>query len=122
MIRIQADDVKGWWSPPPHQRKLKILLSPQQYDSSELLSMGVVVLPPGESGDAHVHEAEQETWFVISGRGKLKVGEEMAELVPDCVVVAPKGVEHQIINDGEETLKALFIFSPAGPETQYLLK
>jgi oxalate decarboxylase/phosphoglucose isomerase-like protein (cupin superfamily) len=40
-------------------------------------------------------------------------------LAPDMVVVAPAGMEHQIINDGDEPLKALFLFSPAGPEENY---
>jgi oxalate decarboxylase/phosphoglucose isomerase-like protein (cupin superfamily) len=38
------------------------------------------------------------------------------------VVVAPKGITHQIINDGEGELKALFIFSPAGPEKDFVIK
>jgi mannose-6-phosphate isomerase-like protein (cupin superfamily) len=120
MIVIHAEDVEGWWSPPPHQRELKILLSPGKQEVSDKLSMGVVVLPPGESGDPHVHGAEQEVWYVISGSGKLIVGDQVAELKPDTVVVAPEGVEHQIINDGEDPLKAIFLFSPAGPEEAYL--
>jgi mannose-6-phosphate isomerase-like protein (cupin superfamily) len=106
-------------SPPPHQRELKILLSPALQAVSKGLSMGLVVLPPGESGDPHVHDDSQEAWYVISGKGKLRVGSEVAQLAPDMVVVAPAKLEHQIINDGNEPLKALFLFSPAGPEENY---
>lgn len=120
MIIRQADEVKGVWTPPPHNRELKILLSPELDGSSDLISLGMVILPPGESGNTHLHETEQETWFVIAGQGKLKIGDEVAELKANTVVVAPAGVEHQIINDGDQELKALFIFSPAGPEKQYL--
>lgn len=119
MIVIRAEEVKGWTSPPPHQRELKILLSPILQEVSKGLSMGVVVLPPGESGDPHTHEDSQEAWYVISGTGKLRAGSEEAQLAPDVVVVAPAKIEHQIINDGEEPLKALFLFSPAGPEEHY---
>ena len=52
----------------------------------------------------------------------LKIGDEQIMLVPDTVVVAPMGVEHQIFGDSTETLKALFIFSPAGPEEEHLNK
>jgi mannose-6-phosphate isomerase-like protein (cupin superfamily) len=120
MIIIHADEVEAWWTPPPHHRELKILLTPEKNDVSNLLSMGMVVLPPGESGDPHTHGAEQEAWFVVSGHGKLIVGGETAELKPDMVIVAPSGIEHQIINDGDEPLKALFLFSPAGPEAAYV--
>jgi mannose-6-phosphate isomerase-like protein (cupin superfamily) len=122
MVVVHVDQVEGWWSPPPHQRELKVLLSPAKQDVADMLSMGMVILPPGESGDPHTHGEAQETWYVISGRGKLKIGEETAELIPDTVVVAPKGIEHQILNDGDEPLKALFLFSPAGPEKKYLSK
>jgi mannose-6-phosphate isomerase-like protein (cupin superfamily) len=120
MIIIHADQVKPWWSPPPHHRELKVLLSPVLQDVSNDLAIGMVTLPPGESGDPHTHHDSQECWYVISGKGKLKVGDEVAELVPDSVIVAPRGVEHQILNDGEEPLKALFFFSPAGPEEAVL--
>ena len=120
MIVVNADDVKARWTPPPHHRELKILLSPSLHDVYEGLSIGMVELPPGESGSAHTHGDSQETWFVISGKGRLVVGDEEAELVPDSVVVAPQGVEHQIFSSGDEPLKALFIFTPAGPELQYM--
>ena len=80
----------------------------------------MVILPPGESGDPHTHVDSQEAWYVVSGRGKLRVGGEEAELIPDTVIVAPAGVEHQIMNDGKEPLKAIFIFSPAGPEFSHM--
>ena len=122
MIVIHADQIDGWWSPPPHQRELKILLSPALQSVSEDLSMGMVILPPKESGDPHIHQESQEVWYIISGRGILIVGGEATDLEPDTVVVAPASAEHQIINDSDEELKALFIFSPAGPEEVYFPK
>lgn len=120
MIVVHLDDVEAWWSPPPHVRELKVLLSPAIQEVSKGLSVGVVTLPPGESGDPHTHDVSQEAWYVISGKGKLIVGDESAELVPDSLVVAPAGVEHQIMNDSDEPLKVLFFFSPAGPENSVM--
>ncbi len=64
----------------------------------------------------HFHETEQEAWYVIAGRGQIRVGDKQVEVEPGTVVVSPPQVEHQITNPGPEVLKALFIFSPAGPE------
>lgn len=119
MIVIRAAEVEGCWTPPPHHRQLKVLLSPSLQEVSKDLSIGMVVLPPGEAGHPHRHGKEQETWYVISGQGRLRVGSEEAELGPDTVVVAPPGEEHQILNTGKEPLKALFLFTPAGPEEEY---
>ena len=121
MLVVRSEDVESRVTPPPHHRELKILLSPTLHPGADKgLSIGMVALGPGESGDCHTHHDAQETWFIISGRGKLVVGYEETELLPDSVVVAPEGVAHQIFSSADEPLKALFIFTPAGPELQYL--
>lgn len=119
MIVIRADDVAGLEAPPPHRRTLKVLLSPAVHKVSSGLGMGVVILSPGETSSPHSHESEQEVWYVISGHGKFRVGNEEAEVGADTVVISPPGTTHQIVNIGKSDLKALFLFSPAGPETQY---
>ncbi len=116
MIVIHAENIEAWCSPPPYVRELKVLLSPSFQDVSKDLSIGIVTISPGQSGDPHIHDDAQEAWYVISGKGELIVGDEKAELIPDTLVVAPAGVEHQIINDSNEPLKVMFVFSPAGPE------
>jgi mannose-6-phosphate isomerase-like protein (cupin superfamily) len=121
MIYIHAKDVKSYWSKPPHHRELKVLLSPKIHKTSPLIGMGMVTIPPGESGNPHQHGTEQETWYILSGSGKLQIGKEEIPLEPEMVVVAPQGIEHQILNTGDEPLKALFIFSPAGPEEAFLV-
>jgi len=121
-VTVHSESVKPFLSASPHQRELKVLLSPKLHGTSPNLSIGLVTIPPGESGNSHFHAAEQETWYVLSGFGKLVIGDERVDLKPDMVVVAPVGVTHQIINDGKEILKALFIFSPAGPEEEFIVE
>ncbi|NPV41613.1 MAG: cupin domain-containing protein [Anaerolineae bacterium] len=122
LVVIDANQVQPFWSAPPNRRELRVLLSPKIHDTSPDLAVGLVTIPPGESGNSHFHAAEQETWYVLSGFGKLVIGDERVDLKPDMVVVAPVGVTHQIINDGKEILKALFIFSPAGPEEEFIVE
>ena len=121
MVVVRINEIKSCWSLPPHRRELKVLLSPKRHRTSPDIGMGMVTIPPGESGNSHFHEIEQETWFIVSGRGKLTIGKEVVDLEPNMVVVAPEGVPHQIVNDGGEELKALFIFTPAGPEEEFLV-
>ena len=122
MITVKASEVKPLISPLPHRRELRVLLSPKINHTSDLLGLGMVIIQPGESGNPHVHETEQEAWFIISGHGKLQIGDEVVNLVPEMVVVAPKGIKHQIFNNSQDVLKALFIFTPAGPEEPHILK
>ena len=120
MVIVYSDQIAGWVSPPPHARSLKVLLSPDSHPVTQGLGMGMVILPSGQTSSVHSHQTEQEVWFVISGRGRVRIGGEEAVIRPDTVVVAPPGVPHQLINDGDDELKAIWMFSPAGPEVDYL--
>lgn len=120
MIVIQSNQVRGYWTEEPHYRELKVLLSPSLQDVSGHLSIGMVTLPPGQSGNPHTHQSEQEVWYGLEGTCVLKVGSEEAELKAGTIIVAPVGVEHQILNRNDETARALFLFSPAGPEVPYI--
>ncbi len=122
MIVVHANEVTGYSSPPPHHRELRVLLSPAIQDVVTGLSIGMVSLPVGGAGDVHSHQEAQETWYVLSGSGRLTVGAEQVDLVPGTLVVAPPGVEHQIANPGLEPLNVLFMYSPAGPEEAFLLR
>jgi len=120
MVIVYADQVAGWVNPPPHERTLKVLLSPDRQPITQGLGMGMVILPPGRTSSSHSHDAEQEVWYVVSGRGRVRIGDEEAEIRPDTVVVAPAGIPHQLISEGDEDLKAIWMFAPAGPEAKYL--
>jgi len=121
MVVIRVKDTLSHWTESPFRRELKVLLSPKIHRSSKNLGLGLVSITPGSSGNAHIHETEQETWFILSGTGKLIVGNNEIKLEPEMLVVAPNGVSHQIINDGKTELRALFIFTPAGPEEQFII-
>lgn len=121
MIVIKPEDVEGYWTEEPFRRELKVLLSPSTHEVSRGIAIGMVTIPPGEKGKPHFHQNEQEVWYGLSGTCTLRVGTEEAELEPGAIIVAPATVEHQIFNRSEETAKALFLFSPAGPEAAHIV-
>lgn len=59
----------------------------------------------------HTHQLEDELFYVLSGRGVLRYGEELHELRPgDCVSCpAGTGVAHQIVNPYDEDLVYLAV-------------
>ncbi|MBN1671957.1 MAG: cupin domain-containing protein [Kiritimatiellae bacterium] len=119
MIAVKARDVKGYVAQEPYRRTLKCLISPRLQDVRHV-AVGMVLLPPGSRSTPHPHRAEEETWYVVSGTGRITIGEETAALEPDMLVVAPPGETHFIVNDGNETLKMLWIFTPPGPEAEHI--
>jgi mannose-6-phosphate isomerase-like protein (cupin superfamily) len=119
MIIVKADDVEGYVAEAPFRRRLKCLISPK-LQGVKHVGLGMVVLPPESKSTPHPHTTEEETWYVVSGRGKITIGEETAAIEPDTVVVAPPGQTHSIENDGDEPLKMVWIFTPPGPEEEHI--
>lgn len=78
----------------------------------EGVAMGCHCMPPGTSNQMHIHETEQELFFVYSGFGKAIIGEREFRIEPETSFIASPGVAHRIINDGSEELRFVWVFSP----------
>ncbi len=76
------------------------------------LGVNMTRLPPGRTAcPFHYHQKEDEVFFILSGRGWLRYGEQLSELRPgDCVSCpAGTGKAHQIANPFDEDLVYLAI-------------
>jgi mannose-6-phosphate isomerase-like protein (cupin superfamily) len=116
MIVVKSSQAKGYMMPEPHERELKVLISPSLQEGVEGLAVGMTILPPGKSSSFHSHDAECETWIIVSGKGEVLVGEEREPVGPESVVFLPRNIKHQVINTGQETLRMFWIYTPPGAE------
>ena len=64
----------------------------------------------------HVHQREEESFFVIEGEFEFVCGGERTTGGPGTVVRLPRGVPHRFKNLGETTGRLLITLSPAGLE------
>jgi len=80
------------------------------------LSAGLYVLPAGGVDRQRPH-AEDEVYYVVSGRATVRVGDEQRAVAPGSVVYVPATVEHRFL-DVVEDLRLLVLFAPAesGPD------
>lgn len=78
--------------------------------ASERLSVGLAVWPAG-SVDRQRPHAEDEVYYVISGRGSIHVGGDDRAVQPGTLVFVAAGVEHRF-HDIEEDLRVLVFWSP----------
>ena len=66
------------------------------------------VVPPGKrSCPFHSHRAEEEMFFIVSGTGTLRYGQETRKIRAGDFISCPTGgpeTAHQIINDSDSTL------------------
>ncbi len=64
-------------------------------------------LQPGLRYEPHKHEDHEELYYIIRGRGRIRVGDETREFRDGDLIYIPVGAEHEIINDGEEIVEFL---------------
>lgn len=63
----------------------------------------------------HVHAVDDQSWFVIAGRGRWFIGDETFEAGPGDFLHGPHGVPHAFSADTED-LHVLVVTAPAGLE------
>ena len=115
MIIVHEDDAPAMHAPEPFRRTLKVLLSPVLHPQLKTHAVGLSILSPGTKSDEHAH-VESETFYVGSGAGHIKTAEGEKPLTPGTAAWSPPGESHQLINDGDETLKILWVLLPPGRE------
>jgi mannose-6-phosphate isomerase-like protein (cupin superfamily) len=75
-------------------------------------SVAMMTLEEGAFSDPHAHKVAEESFYILSGFGRMVVAEEEFSVKPgDCVYVQP-GERHQLFNTGEAVLECLITTSP----------
>jgi len=95
-------------------------LDPQPRDSgghgyidflaSKELSVGLAIWPAGATDRQRPHR-EDEVYYVISGRGVIRVANEDRPVRSGSLVFVAAGVEHRF-HDVEEDLRVLVLWAP----------
>jgi mannose-6-phosphate isomerase-like protein (cupin superfamily) len=111
MKHIKEHEVEGERFPPPHARVIKHLAAPWTLGTQNLW-VGVSKVDPGSSSNMHAHDDMEEIFYVISGHGKIRVGDEEEPIEPGSCIYMPLNTPHQLINTSDETLKVLATTSP----------
>ena len=75
------------------------------------MSLGIYKLEAGAIDPQTPHD-EDEVYYVISGKGKIRVGEEDRKVKPGSIVFVAKQVPHKF-HSIEEDLSILVMFAPA---------
>ena len=75
------------------------------------LSMGVYILPAGGI-DPQIPHTEDEVYYVVSGRARIKVADEDRPVQAGSIVYVAKNVEHRF-HSIEEELTVIVFFAPA---------
>jgi quercetin dioxygenase-like cupin family protein len=74
------------------------------------------VIDPQAGPPLHVHERENEAYYVLEGEFEFACGNDTIRGGPGTFVHAPRGVPHRYSNVGSTPGKMLFAFTPGGIE------
>ena len=88
------------------------VLTPTMRERGGKLGVNLTRVPPGRAVcPLHYHQLEDEVFYILSGTGVLRYGDEVTALRPgDCISCpAGSGIAHQIANTGDEDLTYLAI-------------
>jgi quercetin dioxygenase-like cupin family protein len=68
---------------------------------------------PGEGPPLHTHVREDEVLYVLRGRLRIRLDEEIQVAPAGSFVFIPKGVPHSWQNVGDDQVRFLVVFTPA---------
>jgi mannose-6-phosphate isomerase-like protein (cupin superfamily) len=76
-------------------------------------SLAEATLSPGGATQRHYHRETEEIYYFTAGAGRMRLGDEEADVAAgDCVVIPP-GAVHKLWNPGPEPLVLLCACAPA---------
>jgi mannose-6-phosphate isomerase-like protein (cupin superfamily) len=75
-------------------------------------SLAEARLAPGQQTTPHYHARTEEIYYIVAGRGRMQIGEEVQLVGPGDAIAIPPGAIHTIENVGDDTLRLLCCCAP----------
>ncbi len=75
-------------------------------------TVAIVKLPPKTKSDEHYHKEREESYFVISGKGRAIIDGVESKIREGSLVYTKPNEKHEFINDGEDEFIYLIITAP----------
>jgi mannose-6-phosphate isomerase-like protein (cupin superfamily) len=83
------------------------------WTAAENQSLAEATVPAGGQTAEHFHRETEEIYYLTAGRGRMKLGDEVADVkAGDCVVIPP-GTPHKLWAAEDQALVLLCCCAPA---------
>lgn len=93
-------------------RRMRWLVSKDTVHANNCSACVIRVAPGEKVTPAHSHPNGEEVIYIISGSGRVLVGQEVRPVTRGTAVLFPQGVVHMLHNTGAEEMKVICFFSP----------
>ena len=74
----------------------------------------VVEVPPGNGPPLHVHHGREETFHVLSGQYKVRLGEEIFYVKEGDFAYLPSKIPHAFLNISDKPGRIIVVYTPGG--------
>jgi mannose-6-phosphate isomerase-like protein (cupin superfamily) len=78
------------------------------------------VRQPGDGPPWHMHHGEEELFRVVSGRFRMRCGDQEFEAGPGDTALLPRGVPHSFVNSGDTVGTMMCVVQPGGFENFFI--
>ena len=103
----------------PHGSEIRPLID-RTTAPIELCSLAEEVLPPGASVERHFHQETEEVYYILSGSGRMTIGDETSSVGPGDAIFIPLNHTHALTNTGEEPMTLLLVCGPAYAQADHI--
>jgi quercetin dioxygenase-like cupin family protein len=100
-----------YWGPGD---QIRFILTGEQTGGA--LFLGEVSVPPGGGPPPHIHDREDETYYLLDGNLTVQVGGQTLQAASGDCIHLPRGIAHSFRNTGKGTARMLVTATPAGIE------
>lgn len=98
------------------------LYEPEYGNSTNIMNIGITTLLPGMQQTKHVHYGDEQFLYVLSGKGRQLIGDEITFIEAGSNSHMEAGSVHETINISNEPLVQLLISIPANFENSLPFK
>ena len=108
---VTAGSGPAFWGP---KDQIRFILTGAETGGAFFLAD--VLVPPGGGPPPHVHDREDETFYLLQGALTAQVGEQTVYASQGDCLFLPRGIVHSFRNTGTGNLRMLVTATPAGIE------
>lgn len=112
----RADDGEVLWF-----RENRMIIKLRAADTRGAYGLVEAWAPAGSGPPLHVHRHEEETFWILSGRLRIRCGDEEFSAQAGESVLLPRGLPHAFVVEGDKPAHLLTVITPGGGEEFFAL-
>ncbi len=113
MKLIRKEQIEKPFEGPHGEHVYEMLGAPEHIGAAKHHSFSHVVISPGGCSRPHYHPVAEESYYILSGEGRMLVNGVEHKLLPGDALLIHTLEIHQIFNDSDKELEFIAVCAPA---------